>query len=825
MRHLIIALAAITLVSCSGDPAYQKQKYLDSGKKYLEQKRYKEASIMFRKAIEKDRKFGMAYYELALVNIELQLVQDAYQNLRRADELLNPKLVAMDAMLADAKKKANDPETFEPTLQDYIRMAKDAKAKDNGPEADDARLKLCEILLLAAQSNTGGDNSALTKEVRQKVGELLASNPNNWQGHKLSGDLALIDVVAKFRAGDTATAKREVGEAVQEYRTALTGKPGDYTVSLALARTLVLDGEAAEAETLFKALIAKDKSNENGYLELYTLYVGQKKLPEAEGILKSAIAAVPKDANLRLRLAQFYFGTKRNDELVALLNDMKKDLKMFPQAYIQAGDFFLRVNQPDSAIKEYEAGIKNDSDNKNNYLKKEIEVYIRQNNMVMAQSKNDQILHNDPKDPEAKGLKATFMLDHGQIAEAMGDLQTVVTARPNNWVARFNLGRAYFAQGKFEQARQEFDKCIDLNAGYLPARYAQTQVAIIRGDFDAASHDADEILKLQPNNVQGRVMKAAALQRLNKYDEARKLLNEVLEKNPNQEETLLELGVLDLNQKRTKDALDHFSRAYKAQPQNIRGLLGQSKALLMDGQIDKSVAVIKDASQAGPPSLEMQRELGNSQMAARQFDAAIATYQALIGNSGVDMKNKGDLWSRIGEAYRYKGDYPKSIEFMELAAKALPDNAAIATNLALLYEAGKDLARARTNYERALKIDAKNPLALNNLAYLITETNGDLTTAMSYATQAKQQLPNFLEVSDTIGWIYLKKNNPDGAVEEFKRLVAQAPANAIYHYHYAMALQQKGDVTGAKAECEVALLNRPQKDLADEIHALQSRLK
>ncbi len=77
-------------------------------------------------------------------------------------------------------------------------------------------------------------------------------------------------------------------------------------------------------------------------------------------------------------------------------------------------------------------------------------------------------------------------------------------------------------------------------------------------------------------------MKAAALQRLNRYDEARALLTAVLDKDPNQEETLLELGVLDLNQKKTKDAEDLFRRAYTAQPNNLRGLLGESRALLID---------------------------------------------------------------------------------------------------------------------------------------------------------------------------------------------------------------------------------------------------
>jgi tetratricopeptide (TPR) repeat protein len=782
MRNLILALSALALISCNRDPNYLKQKYLESGNKYYEQKRFHEASIMYRKALEKDRRFGDAYYKLALVDLDLQQPQNAYPNLQRAYGLLKP----------------------------------------GSPEADDTTLKLSEIMLIGAGSDKNGPDR-LVGEVRPMVDGLLKRNPNSWQGHKISGDIALLQAGQLLKAGNNPEGRQSIAQAIQEYRTALAAKPGDYIVTLALGRTLALDGEAGEAENLFRSLIEKDKVNLSSYYELYRIYIGQKKFPEAEAILKQAIAAVPKDAPLRLTLAQFYYGTKRQPELVALLNDMKKDLKLFPQAYFQAGDFYQRVNQLDDAIKEYEAGMKADKDKTNSYLKREIEVYVRQNNLVMAQSKNDQILKNDAKDPEARGLRATFMLDKNQIEQAESELQSVVTARPNNWVARFNLGRAYFARGQYERAVEEFDKCVEINPNYLPARYAQTQVAIIRNNYDAAVHDADEILKIRPDSVQGRVMKAAALQRLSRYDEARKILNEVLDKNPKQVETLLEIGVLDLNQRKTKDALDHFRRAYEAAPTNIRGLLGESKALLMDGQSEKSVDLIRQAA-LKTPSLQLQRELGNAQMAARQFDASIATYTALADGT-TDIKLKGDLWSRIAESYRYKGDFPKGIEFMEKAGNALPDNAAIQTDLALLYEAVQNLPKARTAYEKALRIDQNNPLALNNLAFLISETNGDLNQALTYATQAKQRLPNFPEVSDTIGWIYLKKNIPDSAVEEFKRLVQQVPLNPIYHYHYAMALNAKGDSVNAKAECQVALANKPPKQLEGQIRTLEASIR
>jgi predicted acetyltransferase len=45
-------------------------------------------------------------------------------------------------------------------------------------------------MILAAQ--TQENNDAILKEVQQTVDGLLKRNPGSWQGHKLSGDLAMV---------------------------------------------------------------------------------------------------------------------------------------------------------------------------------------------------------------------------------------------------------------------------------------------------------------------------------------------------------------------------------------------------------------------------------------------------------------------------------------------------------------------------------------------------------------------------------------------------------------------------------------------------------
>jgi tetratricopeptide (TPR) repeat protein len=781
MRFLALALASLTLISCNRDPNYLKQKYLESGKKYYDAGRYREASIMYRKAIEKDRRFGDAYYRLALTDLKSNQIPNAVPALRRAVELLKP----------------------------------------GTPDSDDATLKLCEIMVVAAQSQER--NEVIIKDVADYTAGLLKRNPHSWQGHKLSGDLALLDTVAKYRKNQGQEAKVALGKGISEYRTALTAKPGDYVITLALARTLVLDGEIAEAESLFKSLVEKDRQNLSGVYDLYRLYIGTRRFPEAETLLKTSMKDNPKDTALRLELARFYFGTNNKDSLLALLSQMKGNLKDFPQAFLQSGDFFLRVNQFDEAVKQYEEGIKKDPGQKNTYLKHEIEAYVRQNKLDLAKAKNEEILKSDPKDPEARGLKATFLLDKGEITQAMTELQSVVTAKPNNFVARFNLGRAHFARGEYEQARQEFEKAIELRPDYLPARLAQTQVALLRGDFDSAVRFSDEILRGNPNNVQGRVMKAAALQRLQKFDEARALLLPVVQANPNQVEALLELAVLDLNERKNKEAIDYFQRAYQSAPANIRGLLGMSKAYLADGQAEKSVDVIKAESQKYPDRQDLLRELGNAQMAAGHFDESVTSYQSLLSKAK-DPRLQADVWSRIAQSYRYKGDVQHAVEALEKAHQGLPDNSNILTNLAMLYEEIGKNDVARKNYELAIKLDGSNAYALNNLAYLISESNGDLNLALTYAQTAKQKLPNFTEISDTLGWIYLKKNLTDSAIDQFKSLVVQAPQNPVYHYHYAMALNQKGDRENARKECQAALNNRPTKAQENDIRQLMTKI-
>src|SRR5260370_24829222 len=84
---LVICFLAAVLTGCSRDPNVRKNKYLESGQRYFEKGKYREAAIQFQNAIQVDARFAEAHYKLAQTDLKLQQAQDAFQELSRTVEI------------------------------------------------------------------------------------------------------------------------------------------------------------------------------------------------------------------------------------------------------------------------------------------------------------------------------------------------------------------------------------------------------------------------------------------------------------------------------------------------------------------------------------------------------------------------------------------------------------------------------------------------------------------------------------------------------------------------------------------------------------------
>jgi hypothetical protein len=123
-----------------------------------------------------------------------------------------------------------------------------------------------------------------------------------------------------------------------------------------------------------------------------------------------------------------------------------------------------------------------------------------------------------------------------------------------------------------------------------------------------------------------------------------------------------------------------------------------------------------------------------------------------------------------------------------------------------------------------LALAPDNPVALNNMAYLLAGSPSSLDTALTLAQRAIGRAPGNPTIMDTLGWIYLKKNLSDNAIQIYQELAGRFPAEATWRYHLAMALFQKGDKPQARRELRTALRNHPTKAEETKIRNLLSQL-
>src|SRR5439155_20251033 len=78
-----------------------------------------------------------------------------------------------------------------------------------------------------------------------------------------------------------------------------------------------------------------------------------------------------------------------------------------------------------------------------------------------------------------------------------------------------------------------------------------------------------------------------------------------------------------------------------------------------------------------------------------------------------------------------------------------------------------DLKSAEDLYRRSLKIDADSGDALNNLAYLLLQRNGDLNEAKELVTRAIALAPGIAAFHDTLARIDERLEDREPSLAEF----------------------------------------------------------
>jgi tetratricopeptide (TPR) repeat protein len=752
---LITLLLASFFPGCSRDPNVRKQKYLESGQRYFDKGKYREAAIQFSNAIQVDSQFVAAHYQLAQSYLKMQNWSMAFQELDRTVQI----------------------------QPDHIA----------------AHLDMANMLIAGSQF----------KQAQEHIDAILAKDPDNAQAHMAEANL---------KAG-----QQDLNAALQEMQTAIRLDPNRWESYLNLALLQLKTDSPDAAEANFKHAIALNPQATNAQLALGAFYQQRSRFADAEQTFRHAMQIAPTSPDPRAALTRLYMAQGRKADAEQLLRQTKTDLADVSAGYRMLGDFYYATGDLDKAVDEYASLYKEHSKDvqvKKNY----IQLLILKSRLDEASRLNDEVLKANPGDNDGLIYRGQLQIRQGHPNEAADTLQQALHNDSENGIAHYHLGVAFDQMGNLSRAESEWRLAVRFRPDLIEAQKALAAAELRKSSWDALATTAGQIINLQPSLPDGYVLRAVSEINRKRIQSAEEDIRKAMEVAPQNPVGYIHMGNLRFQQKNLGEAEKYYEQALQRDPNAADALGGLSNIYVVQKQPDKAIARVQAQIGKQPNNANYHSLLGALLFNNKDLEGAEAELR-----KAVDLdKNNADAVLKLGQVQAAAGQPDQAAATYEAFLHNNPRDIRFYILSGQLYEQKRDWAKAKDSYQKALQLQSDNPLASNNLAYVLLEQGGDVDTAMSMAQIARRGMPDSPNAADTLGWAYYHKGAYKSAIDLFKealKLNKDHPEVATFHYHLGLAYQKTDQNGLARQQFERALKIDPSFSNADDARKLLAALR
>lgn len=241
------------------------------------------------------------------------------------------------------------------------------------------------------------------------------------------------------------------------------------------------------------------------------------------------------------------------------LSDLNMDILYYKSdAYQKLGDY-------ENAMETLEE-INNMKKGKDSIVLGKI-AYIQQQleNYDEALKNYDKALELDKKNYELYFGKYNLLVNQGKNAEASEVLNSALAIKVKTNEDKYNLGKIYYLQGKYDEAVKELEGAIE--NGFNGAYYYMGTIKFEKENYKEAVSDFKKYIENEQNIKSGIVYSqiSEALIKCNQYDEALKYINDGIKLNDS-----AVIKQLKYNEILVYESLLDFSNAYKKASEYIK---------------------------------------------------------------------------------------------------------------------------------------------------------------------------------------------------------------------------------------------------------------
>jgi tetratricopeptide (TPR) repeat protein len=762
----MVAALAFAAVACS-NPEKAKAEHVARGEAYLTDKKFQEASLEFRNAVQIDDKLAQAHWGLARAYEGMEQYSQAFEELRLT--------VALDAANLEA------------------------------------RVRLGNYYVLAYQQTK---DEKLRDEAQRLSEEVLQKDPNHIEGYILRGSVL-------FASGKREEAFTAINRAVE-----LDPRRVESLMSLALFHRQV--NEMAKAEEVYRRALSVNDRSALVHLEYAKFFVSQNRLDMAEVEFRRAVEVEPQNRDARRTLASFYLVNKQLDRAEESFKALAELDGGSPEGRAVLADFYASVGRYDEAAALYQQIVSASPDFARGRHRL-AELMLQRGDQTGALAQVEEALKKNANDREGLILRARLRLNQDRPKDAIEDLKQVLKIEPRDQAGLYFMAEASFRAGQMEQSRIYAGDLEKFYPDYLPGKLMQVQINLAAGDAPNAQRLASDLLarldRAAPDarnspqlldELRSKTLTARATTYLQAQNTAaaRADFTRARDLSPNAPSSHVNLAGVSLAERKADEAMQHYERALQLDPASFDALNGiinlyaaQPQAASAGQQpLDKAHARVDQAIAARPNTASLyflKSSIYGKQRDAAQAEAALRRTLELDSTFVPALNALGSLYvntNRPDDAIA---------EFRRMSEKR-PDDPTPYMLIGMVEDGRKNYDASTEAYRRALTVNAENAFAANNLAWNYAEHGkGNLDEAVRLAQGVVQKFPDEPGYADTLGWVYYKKGLHAAAVEQLQKAVKQTTArgadSALYRYHLAVALAALGRKPEARQQLQQAL--------------------
>ncbi|MDH5545618.1 MAG: PEP-CTERM system TPR-repeat protein PrsT [Gammaproteobacteria bacterium] len=574
--------------------------------------------------------------------------------------------------------------------------------------------------------------------------------------------------------------------------------------------------EYSKSKDLAEKVVKADSGHQGAILILGAINTIEGNFEQAEDHLQRFLSLVPGNQIAREMLAFTQLSRNEANAAVETLKPLEKRKELTPKtlaliasASLSAGDaergvaYFRKALQQvpedkkirgglaqslvgmgeyDQAIAEFTRMSDGADDISANLAI--VQTHIKAKNYVNAINELKRLEALDKNSPLLVSMQGTVHLLSGNEGAARDAFLRAFELTPGYPPAGRNLAALEVKKGDFGQAEVYFEAVLKENPDHVTTLYDFAQFQMRQRKFDGAAEMIKKAQKKDSDEISGAVLLARIYLQQQKASQALAELRNIKRQVGKNSAVLAEMGNAQMMLGEYTNALESYRSLARLEEESALAhylvytayfaLNNKAEAVkALDRSLDRGPnfvpAVIakvniyfaeKNYRMASQWIDKLQKAGTTNHVAERLLRAQLAMFEnkpkiaVEIYEELAKQNIDADVVQKLAQAYWSMGKKTEAMNVLDDAKRKNPEDAQLQYVLATAYDAMGEKNRAIGAYKKAVELNGEHVLALNNLAWLLKDTDSKL--ALSYAEKATELAPNNKAILDTLETIKAK---------------------------------------------------------------------